>query len=327
VRKWDPLAEYWLTFRLWVFYTTLARLRKAGLRLWIGASCFLLLAAACPGQSQSGTDPSTPHAADGSAVFEQVIANQKRVDADLNLYERMERVEIRKTGSDAKPSEVRAWRVFPAGTGMSRIPLTAEGKPTNADSYREALEKLEATLVWAAQDGLAQKEAYGKSARRQKERNDLIDATRKAFFFRKVGEETRGNRELVKYEMTPNPAYKPVTRNEMLFTKVRGTLWVDKETSELAKIEGQVTEDISLALFLAKVYKGSYFMQERYEMAPGVWLPSFQQYDFDGRKFLLPFSIHERTFYTDYRRVGPPKEAVSVVRNELNKLKGNRTDP
>jgi len=329
VRKWGTGAKHPPGHRFLTPYAFLAESEgnNSGSRPWLGAVCCFFLSAACFGQSLPGNDPSIPHTAEGSAVFEQVIANQKRLDADLYLYERMERVEIRKTGSDPKPSEVKVWRVFPAGTGMNRIPLTTEGKPTNEESYRQALEKLEAALVWAAQDGMPQKEAYSKLARRQKERNDLIDATRKAFFFSRVGEEMRENRVLVKYEMTPNPAYKPTTRNEMLFTKVRGTLWVDKETSELAKLEGQVTEDISLALFLAKVYRGSYFMQERYEMAPGVWLPSYQQYDFDGRKFLIPFSIHERTFFTDYRRVGPPKEAVEVVRNELNKLKISRGDP
>jgi hypothetical protein len=274
--------------------------------------------------------PPAANASGGAAsadVFGQVVANQKRVDADLNLYERLERVEIRKTGSDNKPSEVKVWRVFPAGTGMNKIPLTPEGKPVSAENYRAALEKLETALVWAAQDGTMQREAYARSEHRKKDRNDLIDATRKAFFFVRIGEEVRGDRVLIKYDMTRNPAYKASTRNEMLFTRVKGTIWVDKETSELAKIEGHVTEDISIALFLAKVYQGSYFMQERYEMAPGVWLPSYQQYDFDGRKFLVPFSIHERTFFTDYKRVGPPKEAVAVVRDELSKLKGTPADP
>lgn len=260
-------------------------------------------------------------------LFNLVIANQKQVDSHLNLYERVERVEIRKTGSDVKPSEVKVWRVFPAGTGMSRIQLNSEEKPPSPESYRAALEKLETTLVWAAQDGTAQREAYGKVERRRKERNDLIDATRKAFFFTKMGEEVRGGRVLVKYDMTRNPAYKATTRNEMLFTRVQGTIWIDKQSSQLAKIEGRVTQDISLALFLAKVYQGSYFMQERYEMAPGVWLPTYQQYDFDGRKFLVPFSIHERTLYTNYRKVGPPGEAVEVVRDELSKLKSNQGDP
>jgi hypothetical protein len=56
------------------------------------------------------------------------------------------------------------------------------------------------------------------------------------------------------------------------------------------------------------------------EFAPGIWLPTYQQYDFDGRKFLVSFSIHERTFYSDYKRVGPPGEAVNIVRTELDKL-------
>jgi hypothetical protein len=294
-----------------------------------GLALLALLLAGSPCHSQSGAveDPATKASLSSGDLFSRVIANQKQVDANMSTYERVERVEIRKTGSDPKPSEVRVWRVFPAGTGMSKIPLTAEAKPASAESYRAALEKLQTTLIWAAETGPAQREAYAKVERRKKERNELIDSTRKAFVFTKIGEEMRGDRVLVKYEMTRNPAFKPATRNEMLFTRIRGTLWIDKETSELAKIEGHVTDDITLALFLAKVYRGSYFMQEWYEMAPGVWLPSYQQYDFDGRKFVVPFAIHERTFFSQYRRVGPPKEAAEVVRGELNKPGESRADP
>jgi hypothetical protein len=307
----------------------LANIAAATGRAGLFASTLALLGISCFGQSPSPS-PAAPAAASSSesaSLFSLVIANQKRLDSDMNLYERIERVETRKSGSDPRPNEVKVWRVFPAGTGNDKIPLTQEAKPVDPASYRDALEKLVTALVWAAQDGQAQKEAYAKVERRLKERNDLIDATRKAFLFARLGEEMRGTRVLVKYDMAPNPAYNPATRNEMLFRKVHGAIWIDKESSELAKIEGQVTEDISLALFLAKVYRGSYFMQERYEMEPGVWLPSYQQYDFDGRKFLLPFSIHERTFFSGYRRVGPPKEAVQAVRNELSKLQGNTSDP
>jgi len=125
----------------------------------------------------------------------------------------------------------------------------------------------------------------------------------------------------------PNPKFKPTSRNATLFTKVRGFIWIDEESSELAKIEGEVSQDISLSLFLAKVYKGSHFMQERYEMAPGIWLPTFEQYDFDGRKFLMPYAIHERTLYTNYRRVGPPAEALQVVRAELSKTGSEAAKP
>jgi hypothetical protein len=310
-------------------YLCFARKGQAGGQTVWGLTVFALLLAGSPCFPQSvPPEGATSEAlANGGDLFDQVIANQKRVDADLNTYERIERVEIRKTGNDPKPSEVKVWRVFPAGTGTSKIPLTEDAQPASKESYHAALEKLQTTLIWAAEAGPAQRDAYAKVERRKKERNDLIDSTRKAFLFTKAGEEVRGDRVLVKYEMTRNPSFKPSTRNEMVFAKVQGTLWIDKETSQLAKIEGHVTEDITLALFLAKVYQGSYFMQERYEMAPGIWLPSYQQYDFDGRKFVVPFSIHERTFYTNYKRVGPPKEAAEVVRGELSKLGENRADP
>jgi hypothetical protein len=262
-----------------------------------------------------------------SDIFTRVIANQKQTEAAQDIYERIQRVEIRKTGSDATASEVKVWRIFPFGTGVDRIPLTADAKPISAEGYRSDLEKLERLLVWAVQTGSAQRDAYAKLERKRKERTDLLEATHAAFIFTPIGEEMRGDGKLLKYSMTPNPNYKPTTRNATVFTRVEGTVWVDEKTDQLAKIEGHVTEDISLALFLAKVYKGSYFMQERYELFPGIWLPTFEQYDFDGRRFLMPFSIHERTLYENYRRVGPPKEAVEVLRSELSKSKMDRADP
>jgi len=262
-----------------------------------------------------------------SVLFQRVVANQKRTDESLDLFERIERTEIRRTGSDPNPAEVKVWRVFPAGVANDRIPLSAEGKPISGQSYRAELQKLEKLLDWAIQQGPGQDEALAKMARKRKERNDLIEATHAAFIFTLVGHEMRGDRSLARYSMVPNPKYKPTSRNATLLTKVRGFIWIDEESSELAKVEGEVSQDISISLFLAKVYKGSHFMQERYEMAPGIWLPTFEQYDFDGRKFLLPYSVHERTLYTNYHRVGPPKEALEVVRGELGKGAGVAVGP
>ncbi len=129
--------------------------------------------------------------------------------------------------------------------------------------------------------------------------------------------EQRGERTLSKYRMDPNPAFKPTSRFTSIFPKVRGFVWVDEASGELARIEGEVTEDISVGLFLGKIYKGSHFMQERYEFQPGLCLASFSQYDFDGRKLFSGFSVHERTFYSNYRYIGPPKEALAAIRQEL----------
>jgi hypothetical protein len=286
-------------------------LRLAG----VLASLFFL---ASPSTAQESSNPTGTSTA--SDLFNRVIANQKKAEVLLDEYERTQRIEKKATGADPDPA-ITCYRLFPGGPAVDKVPLSPDGKPP--DGYRNDLEKLEKYLAWAAEDGLSQKDAYARAQHKRKERFDLMDATHQAFVFTLEGKEMRGDRTLLRYSMTPNPAYKPTSRNTLIFTRVRGTLWIDEQSSELAKIEGSVTGDFSIALFLAKVYKGSQFMQERYEIAPGVWEPTFEQYDFDGRKFMVPFSIHERTFYTDYKHVGPPKESIAVVRAELSKLQAD----
>jgi len=292
----------------------------------------LSLAFAADAAPQSAVRDTTP--AIGPArpdIFKHIIANQKKGEAALDFYERIERVETRKNPSDPAPASIKISRVIPSGTGMFRIPVGDDGKPKDFAAYRADLENLARALALLVNDGRSQREALEKYAKKKKDRNDLIEATHSAFLFTLIANEQRGDRALSKYKMDPNPAFKPTTRFTSIFPKVRGLVWIDEASGELARIEGDVTEDISVGLFLGKIYKGSHFMQERYEFLPGLWLTSFSQYDFDGRRFFSSFSVHERTFYSNYRYIGPPKEALAAVRQELgnaelDKLRGYAAD-
>jgi hypothetical protein len=259
------------------------------------------------------------------AMLDQVIANQKKNDEGDSVYEHIEKKEIRKTSGTAP--EIKVTRNVPAGTGVDKITLGPDEKPTDINAYRAELEKLVHSLVWATEDGRAQREAYEKQEKRRKDKGELIDATRNAFIYTFEGREPRADRMLVKFRMDPNPAYKPTSRATSIFAKVHGTAWIDEQANQLAKVEVEVSDDISIGGFLAKVYKGSHFMQERWELAPGLWFPTYSQYDFDGRRLFLNFSVHERTFYTQYKRIGPPKEAVEAIRAELSKPAPSTGDP
>ena len=277
--------------------------------------------------AQEAAVPAPPQTeAEKVALLDLVLVNEKKGDQAMNFYERVERVELLKNLGDPQPGDIKISRVVPAGTGVDHIPIGPDGKPADPDAYHAELVKLEKALSWAGDDGHAQHDAYDKIAKKQKERDDLIDATRTAFLYTFVSTETRAGRVLYKYSMEPNPAYKATSRTTSIFAKVRGFVWIDPEAGQLARVEGEVTGDITVGLFLAKVYRGSHFMQERYEMLPGLWMPSFSQYDFDGRKLFSTISIHERTFYGQYRRIGPPKEALAMIRAELGKPGGAVAD-
>jgi hypothetical protein len=252
------------------------------------------------------------------SLFDRVIANQKKEEASLDLYERIERVEMRRNPNSAAETSAKVSRVVPSGTGMDHIPVGPDGCAADASAYRAELERLEKALALIV-EGRSQRDAVEKYAKRRKERLELIDATRSAFLFTFLSNEPRKDRLLAKYRMEPNPAFKPTSRLSAIFPKVRGFVWVEDASGELARVEGDVTEDISIGLFLGKIYKGSHFMQERYEFIPGLWFASFSQYDFDGRKLFSSFSIHEKTYYSSYRYIGPPKEALAAIRAELGR--------
>jgi hypothetical protein len=260
------------------------------------------------------------------AMLDQVIANQKKNDEGDSVYEHIEKKEIHK-GAPTGPPEIHVTRNIPAGTGTDKIAMGPDGRPADVNAYRAELEKLVHSLVWATEDGRAQRDAYDKADKHRKDKGELIDATKTAFLYTFLAREPRGDRMLLKFRMDPNPAYKPTSRATAIFAKVQGVAWIDEQANQLAKVEVEVTDDISIGGFLAKVYKGSHFMQERWELAPGLWLPTYAQYDFDGRRLFMSFSVHEKTFYTQYRRIGPPKEAVEEIRAELSKPALTTGDP
>ncbi len=281
--------------------------------LLIGLTLLFAAAPATPQQPPAANSISDPAE---RSKFELVVENQKKNDTAIDLFERIERVEVKKPPAEAPP-EVKVSRVVPAGTGVAHIAVGPDGLPTDQAAYRAALEKLASSLAFVVADSRAQRDAYEKIAKKHKDRDELIDATRTAFIFTFIAREPRADRMLSKYSMNPNPAYKATSRATSIFARVRGYVWIDDASNQLARVEGEVTDDISVGMFLAKVNKGSHFMQERYEFAPGLWFPSFSQYDFDGRKLFSNFSFHERTFYSKYHRIGPPKEALEAIRQEL----------
>jgi hypothetical protein len=300
--------------------------RMAGFRLvllTLVLSTSALAQGPAPFRASDGSVPD----ANARDVLSRVIDGVKEAERAQYLYERIERVETRKDSGDKDPQKAWVSRVVPAGTGIAKINLGLDGKPVDPDYYRSELDRVLKSLTWAAQNGPQQRDAYLKVQKKQKDRDELIEATRNAFIFTFVGSEPRGDRTLLKYRMEPNPNFKATNRATSIYGKVKGFVWVDEATHQMARVQGEVTDDISLGLFLAKIYKGSKFLQDRYEIAPGLWLPSFSQYDFDGRKFFSSISIHEKTFYNDYKRVGPPAEAIPRIQSEIAQIDAMKAKP
>src|SRR5437764_8362499 len=117
----------------------------------------LSLAFAADAAAQSAVPDTTPTIGPAKPeLFKRIIANQKKGEAALDLYERIERVETRKNPGDPARPVIKILRVVPSGTGMFRIPVGDGGKRKDSAAYRGDLERLARAVALPVNHAAAQ---------------------------------------------------------------------------------------------------------------------------------------------------------------------------
>ena len=281
--------------------------------------------AAAGGQGATVSANPAPPTAEIKSLVLRTLENQHRDDRALVEFERVEHVVTRKAENGEILSDHKN-RVIPSGTGTLKLSMDENGSPVPPTQYRSQLEYAVSALDLAVHPNDRYKQDLAKFERRRKERADLVDEAAKAFRFTWLGRETLAvsagaPRTLVKLLLEPDPDYKPSTRFATIFQHVHATLWLDESEAQFGRLEGDIASDVMFGGGIAgRIYHGGHFVIEQSEVAPGIWLPSLYTYDVDGRKFLFSFGVHERTEVSQYRRIGPPAQAVETLRSELNSL-------
>ena len=258
------------------------------------------------------------------SLITKAIENQHRDDRALQEFERTEH-SIAHKGDNAEVVTDVTERVVPSATGNIKLKLTENGVAVPPETYRHELELAVTALDGASHPADRYKEDLAKFEKRRHDHAELVDTAPEAFRAVWAGRETRtdskGARTLMKFLLEPEPGYKPINRFAAIFQHVHATLWVDESQAQFARLEADIATDISFGGGIAgKVYHGGHILMVQEEVTPGIWLPTLYNYNVDGRKFLLPFGIHERTEVSGYRRIGPPPQAIEILRIELNNL-------
>jgi hypothetical protein len=278
---------------------------------------------------RTAPDVQPPSHAEMVARTDAAIENQHSNDGAMEQYEHIEREIDRSGGSNPRTLEDKTFRVVPTGTGTLRILLQNNGKDTDPADYRRQLQSWKDVLELALRptDPKA-KTAYAKFEKKKHDRAEMVDAAKEAFLQKWLGRETIGGHECDVVELDPNPAFHAHSMLQEALNHFTAKVWVDHDTNELMRGEARVMRDISVGGgILGKLYKGGVFSFDQAPVASGVWLPTRYQYDFTGRKFLFTFEVHQVVESSQWRRVGPPKEALVLVQNEIASGKIVTTNP
>jgi len=251
------------------------------------------------------------------ALVARAIANQHADDRELTEYDRTEHTVEREGGKEAALTDS-VEHVFPTGTGDVRVALQRNGKAVDAMAVEQQWQYIEKALAARSDPSdPAIRDEFQREERRERSHAEMIDAIGKAFHFNYQGRVTLNGRPTVELAFEPDASFRSSARYAAIFAHLGGTVWVDESSGQVVRAEAQLRDDVSFgAGIIAKVYRGSWLKITQSEVTPGLWLPVLATYDIEGRKFVFPASWRGQIDATGYRHVGPPAQALQVVRRE-----------
>ena len=257
--------------------------------------------AAPPAQSQPDQRPLP----DIPTLLRDVAKNQAVLEEIRKLYTAHLSEEQDKTDSDGnvKSRELRDYDVFYIGDDEVRHLLGKEGKPLSGDekkkeddSFNKKFDELKKKQAELAADPKKQ------AKKEEEEEAELSDFLRAELFTNPRRTNFRGQ-DVIAFDVSGNPNYKPKKEIDRIIQKLSGTMWVDDQAREIVRLEAQFVESAKFAGgLLASLSKGSNFVFEQEKINGEVWLPSYIEAHVAGRIVFVKLKQNFIDRYSDYKK-------------------------
>jgi hypothetical protein len=140
----------------------------------------------------------------------------------------------------------------------------------------------------------------------EKEREDDRKFEREvadAYNFTLVGTEQINGREAWEIEAEPRPGFEPRMKEAKFLPKFHGHVWIDKDDLQLAKLDVEAIDTVSVGWVLARIHKGTRVMVEQTRVNDEAWLPEHVTFKVDARIALFKgFLMDGDQTYSDYKK-------------------------
>ena len=239
-------------------------------------------------------------------------ANQKRL-RDYTYIEREVQNKLDGKGQ-AKSAEVRTYEILEIyGEQVQRL-IEKEDKPLDAKDAAKEEEKIQKIIDKRKDE--SEDDRRKREEKEEKEREDgrkFVKEVADAYNFKLVGTEVIGGREVWVIDGEPRPGYEPEMKEAKFLPKFHGRVWIDKGDLQLAKMDIEAIDTVSVGWVLARIHKGSRFMLEQTRVNDAVWLPRHVTFKFDARVALFKgYNIDGDQEYRDYKKFGTTSKIVGM---------------
>jgi len=245
-------------------------------------------------------------------VADKDIENEKR-QRDYTYIDREVQNNLDGKGK-TKSTEVKTYEILEIyGAQVQRL-IEKDDKPLDAKAAAKEEEKIQKIIDKRKNE--SDEDRRKREEKEVKEREDgrkFVREVADAYDFKLVGTEEVGGREAWVIDGEPRPGFEPHMKESKFLSKFHGRVWIDKGDLQLAKMDIEAIDTVSLGWVLARIHKGTRVMLEQTRVNDEVWLPRHLTFKLDARVALLKgFNIDGDQEYRDYRKFRTSAKIVGM---------------
>ena len=249
-----------------------------------------LLAAAILSASCSMAAQSQPNQLSPSELVKQVIYNELHPASRSCVhwrYHLQKQVDGRQ--------ETRAVVETKSGS-LDRL-LTVAGRPLTLEQRGAETERI-LRFVRSTEE---QRKAEQVREKDNQESNALLQKIPDAFVFKYAGD----NGNAIRLTFTPNPQFRPSSREDKVLQQMAGEIWVDGAQKRLISMSGQLMNDVKFGGgLLGHLEKGGQFRVKRQEIERGDWEVTELVVDMHGKALLFKsIAVQQKEIHSNFERV------------------------
>jgi hypothetical protein len=239
----------------------------------------------------SSPQPSENRPASANEFVEQIVANEIKVENQDHSHWafRLQTEKLGRTEID---------QVIETKDGNLELPISVNGRPLTAKEKQEASLHLKKFVH--------NPEALRKSLREENEdtarTQNMLKMLPEAFMFNYDGS---GAGDLVKLKFSPNPHFRPPSREAQVFHAMEGEMIVDGKQQRLSEICGHLIHEVKFgAGLLGHLDKGGQFSVKQEQVSPGFWELTALNVQMHGKAlFFKTIAVQQKTLRSGFRRV------------------------
>ncbi len=244
---------------------------------------------------------------DAETLLRRVADNQEHNQELQRQYTYVETIiteHLRKDGTASKREE-ESFQVTPAPGGEYRRLVARHGQPLSPKDEEKEERKFQKYLKKHLELSPAELEKKRENLKKRLGRFDSrIKEALEVFQFTPLPDEELSGRRVRVFDLSPRPEYESHSRATDILSRVEGTIWIDPEHNQIAKLYLRFREDMKFVggLF-GRISKGTEAVAELSHVQDELWLLHRVRVRLLGRFYFVKRYNRRLDFtYADYKK-------------------------